>query len=80
MTRVNAFDTSDPVVALSAGYMHWLALTASGQVYACDTGFDGYAGLLPASVYHGGWHMVNEVCSTQPWRAVRQIMLGTCGI
>ena len=61
MTRVEGFSNSDPVVALAAGYMVWLALTGSGKVYACDTGFDGYAGLLPGTVQHRGWHKVNEV-------------------
>jgi hypothetical protein len=61
MTRAAGFDGTDPVVALAAGYVFWLALTASGSVLACDTGFDGYAGLLPSTVKHGGWHMVNEV-------------------
>ena len=64
-TRVQGFSAADPVVALSAGYMLWLALTASGRVYACDTAFDGYAGLLPSSVEHGGWHPVNEVRDMQ---------------
>eukprot|EP00899_Mesostigma_viride_P013848 jgi/Mesvir1/22464/Mv18494-RA.1 len=38
------------VVAVDAGYVHWAALTSDGLVYTCDTGFDGYAGFLPASV------------------------------
>ena len=61
MTRVDGFNSTDPVVVLSAGYVFWVALTASGNVFACDTGFDGYAGLLPASQHHGGWHRINEV-------------------
>jgi hypothetical protein len=61
MTHMRDFNPADPVVALSAGYMLWVALTASGKVFACDTGFDGYAGLLPGTVRHGGWHVVNEV-------------------
>ena len=63
MTRIAGFDISDPVVALAAGYTFWLALTASGRVFACDTAFDGYAGLLPGTLHHGGWHVVNEVCT-----------------
>lgn len=66
MTRVESFEAADPVVALSAGYVFWLALTASGKVYACDTGFDGYAGLLPASEAHGGWQAVNSVLFRSP--------------
>ena len=61
MTRVVGFNATDPVVVLAGGYMFWLALTASGKVFACDTGFDGYAGLLPGTVKHGGWHVINEV-------------------
>ena len=61
MTRIAGFNASDPVVALAAGYMFWLALTAGGRVLACDTVFDGYAGLLPGTERHGGWHVINEV-------------------
>jgi hypothetical protein len=60
-TRVQGFGLDDKVVALSAGYMLWVALTESGRVFVCDTAFDGYAGLLPVSVQHGGWHPINEV-------------------
>jgi hypothetical protein len=60
-TRVQGFGLDDKVVALSAGYMLIAALTESGRVFICDTGFDGYAGLLPVSEKHGGWHPVNEV-------------------
>ena len=31
------------VVALAAGYRHWLALTQRGRVFSCATGDDGYA-------------------------------------
>jgi hypothetical protein len=61
MTLVQGFDDRDPVVALAAGYVLWTALTASGRVYVCETGFDGYAGMLPTSVEHGGWNALNQV-------------------
>ena len=67
LTQVHGFDPADPIVQLSAGYTVWLALTRSGQVYTCATGFDGYAGTLPASRYHGGWAGVNKV---RPCRAM----------
>lgn len=33
----------EAVVALTAGYRHWLALTQRGRVISCATGDDGYA-------------------------------------
>lgn len=35
------------VVAISVGYVHWVAVTSDGAVYTCNTGDDGYAGTLP---------------------------------
>lgn len=81
MTRVQGFNSTNPIVALSAGYVFWLALTAGGLVYACDTGFDGYAGLLPASQHHGGWHKVNEVrCSLLACQVACTRVHRTCGL
>lgn len=34
------------VVAVSAGYVHWVALTSDGGVFTCATGDDGYAATL----------------------------------
>ena len=61
LTKVVGFDESDPVVAISAGYMLWTALTQSGKVYVCGTGFDGYAGSLPETVRNGGWASAGQV-------------------
>ena len=36
----------EAVVALAAGYRHWLALTRRGRVFSCATGDDGYAASL----------------------------------
>ncbi|KAK9829104.1 hypothetical protein WJX72_003914 [[Myrmecia] bisecta] len=47
------------VRAVDAGYVHWLALADNGDVWTCDTGFDGYAGLLPASQQTGGLRTPN---------------------
>lgn len=78
LTPVPGFPADDPVVALSAGYVFWLALTLSGRVYACDTGFDGYAGLLPATIAHGGWQPINQViCPAfchQPTSSLTQLL------
>jgi alpha-tubulin suppressor-like RCC1 family protein len=30
------------IVAVTAGYVHWAALSSSGRVWTCNTGFDGY--------------------------------------
>jgi len=60
-TRVGGFPTDARITAVAAGYQVWLALAADGRVFACDTGFDGYAGQLPASIARGGWHRPNEV-------------------
>ncbi|GLC45365.1 hypothetical protein PLESTB_000314600 [Pleodorina starrii] len=35
------------VVAFDAGYVFWLAATAEGEVYTCNSQDDGYAGTLP---------------------------------
>ncbi|GMH38730.1 hypothetical protein BSKO_06614 [Bryopsis sp. KO-2023] len=35
------------VVKMDIGYVFWIALTDSGEVFTCDTGDDGYAGTLP---------------------------------
>lgn len=69
--QIPFFSAEDPVVALSAGYVFWLALTASGKVYACGTGFDGYAGLLPNTIAHGGWATVNQVWHCSHWTVDR---------
>jgi alpha-tubulin suppressor-like RCC1 family protein len=66
LTEVRGFDPADPVVELAAGYALWTALTKSGKVYVCGTGFDGYAGLLPTSVEHQGWQKINEVSPHAP--------------
>ena len=41
------------------GYVHWVALAADGTVWTCNTGFDGYAGLLPSTQQTGGWWTPN---------------------
>ena len=61
LTRVKGFPEGAAIVAVAAGYQVWLALAADGRVFTCDTGMDGYAGLLPHTVSRGGWHKVNEV-------------------
>lgn len=61
LTKVDGFEDSDPVVAVAAGYMLWTALTQSGKVYVCGTGFDGYAGGLPATISNGGWAAADQV-------------------
>ncbi|GLI71601.1 hypothetical protein VaNZ11_016865 [Volvox africanus] len=38
---------SKRVVAFDAGYVFWLAATAEGEVYTCNSQDDGYAGTLP---------------------------------
>lgn len=61
LTRVPGFPEDVHIVSVSAGYSFWLALARDGRVFACDTGFDGYAGTLPTSLERGGWQKVNEV-------------------
>ena len=47
------------LVAVDAGYVHWVALADDGAVWTCDTGFDGYGGGLPETQRSGGWRPPN---------------------
>eukprot|EP00976_Prorocentrum_cordatum_P086811 1186649-Prorocentrum_minimum.AAC.2 len=46
---VTQVDIAD-VAEVDAGYVGWIALTGSGEVFTCHTGYDGYAGTLPQKV------------------------------
>jgi len=37
------------IVSVSAGYVHWLAVSADGRLFSCDSGDDGYAATLPGA-------------------------------
>ena len=58
---MSGFEPLDKVVEVTAGYMVWTALTASGRAYVCGTGFDGYAGTLEQTLKHGGWASQDQV-------------------
>ena len=46
---------SDRLVAVSAGYAHLLLLGASGTVYSCESGDDGYGGRLKTAPPHNAF-------------------------
>ena len=46
--RVRGQLSGEAVVAVDAGYVHWIAATAAGGAFTCDTGDDGYAATLPS--------------------------------
>ena len=75
LTAVSGFDPLDAVVELTAGYMVWTALTASGRGFVCGTGFDGYAGTLEETVGHGGWALQKQVRSPSACSAGAQFVL-----
>jgi regulator of chromosome condensation len=37
----------DKAMVVTLGYVHMAVLTATGALYTCDTGFDGYASVRP---------------------------------
>jgi hypothetical protein len=76
LTKVHGFGPTNAAVAVAAGYTFWVALTANGEVFTCDTAFDGYAGNLPESASHGGWHPINRVRHVKEVEAVLYVQTG----
>ncbi len=48
------------IVAVDAGYVHWVALASNGDVYTCNTGLDGYAGHLKTTIDNNGVRVFNS--------------------